>query len=91
MSDLHGPDCGCDYGEAKQCRRHAGAPGADCEFCLVLCERCGSEGRIYQTVRPRWTEPYDADLGECGECKGTGFALIKVEPITMEDLGDDRH
>ena len=60
--------------------------GFECDHCLVLCERCGSEGRIYRTVRPRWSEPYDEDLGPCGECSGTGRAWMKAEPITLEDL-----
>jgi hypothetical protein len=48
---------------------------------IVLCEACGSEGRIY-TSRGG---PDDYDNGPCPECEGTGYAVVPVEPITEED------
>lgn len=64
------------------------------DFRLVLCENCGSEGRLYR--RCMVYEPGCAfahedqeDAGECPECKGTGRALVEVEPITIEDLEDN--
>jgi hypothetical protein len=59
---------------------------------LVLCEACGSEGRIY--TRTIGYEPGcghahswgERDDGECPYCEGTGGALIATESITLEDL-----
>jgi hypothetical protein len=47
----------------------------------VLCETCGSEGRIYRGL-------YDdeRDCGECPACKGTGLEEVEVEPVTLDDL-----
>lgn len=53
---------------------------------FVLCEACGSEGRIYSESRPRWGEPTTIDHGPCGCCEGTGIACVEVEPVTLEDL-----
>jgi hypothetical protein len=53
----------------------------------VLCETCGSEGRIY---RQHACNPYEeADHGECPECRGTGLALIEVCPVDMEKQSRD--
>lgn len=49
---------------------------------LVLCEACGSEGRILTSDGG----PYDTDNGECPICKGRGDLFVECEPITMEDL-----
>jgi len=49
---------------------------------LVLCETCGSEGRILTCNGG----PDEVDHGECPICHGTGEELIAVEPIDMEDL-----
>lgn len=59
------------------------------EFRFVLCERCGSEGRIYSESRSPGREPVEVDHGPCGACDGTGREPIEVEPITMEDLLDE--
>lgn len=53
------------------------------DFRLVLCEHCGSEGRIY-SGHPN--DPYPRDEGPCSVCEGTGMELVEVEPITLEDL-----
>lgn len=54
---------------------------------IVLCEACGSEGRIYH-----WTGRYD-NYGNpmeyeepCPYCDGTGGELIGVQPIELEDM-----
>lgn len=49
---------------------------------LVLCECCGSEGRILTSNGG----PYDTDNGECPVCKGDGLALVESEAVTQEDL-----
>ena len=48
---------------------------------IVLCEACGSEGRIY---RGQYED--ERDCGECPICEGTGSAVIEVEPVEIEDL-----
>lgn len=58
---------------------------------LVLCEACGSEGRIYvrDWCSGSWNEPAhwgERDDGECPWCEGTGGALIATDPITLEDV-----
>jgi hypothetical protein len=50
---------------------------------LVLCEACGSEGRLLTSDGG----PYDTDNGPCPYCSGTGLALVESEPVTLEDLG----
>lgn len=59
---------------------------------IVLCECCGSEGRIYR--RASWLDsdagPGEIDDGPCEACDGTGREMIEGEPITMEDL-DEAH
>lgn len=58
---------------------------------IVLCEACGSEGRIYRAALrrgPPWDDgaPCEDDCGPCPCCDGTGLAVIETEPIEMEDL-----
>lgn len=54
----------------------------DCQECrIVLCEHCGSEGRIY---RGQYDD--ERDCGECPACEGTGGEIVTVTPITVEDL-----
>lgn len=53
---------------------------------LVLCEHCGSEGRLYRTRSGHPNDPDTIDRGPCAECEGTGRELIEVEPIELEDL-----
>lgn len=50
---------------------------------FVLCERCGSEGRLY-SGHPN--DPHPRDEGECPNCRGSGLEEIDVEPVEMEDL-----
>ncbi len=50
---------------------------------LVLCEACGSEGRIY---RGHSNDPEPRDCGPCEVCNGTGKAEVECEPITIDDL-----
>ena len=54
-------------------------PDPDIRF--VLCESCGSEGRIYCGQYED-----ERDCGPCSICEGTGMMEIEVEPIEMEDL-----
>jgi hypothetical protein len=69
-----------------------------CDWRIVMCEACGSEGRIYE---PMWTYerdcgPHldDVDVGPCPYCDGTGGEIIATQPIEFEDLatlgGDDQ-
>lgn len=57
---------------------------------LILCESCGSEGRVY--VREDYYDPLygwqpgERDIGECTCCEGRGTVLIEGEPLTLEDL-----
>lgn len=49
----------------------------------VLCETCGSEGRIY---RQHVTNPYDeADHGECPDCRGNGLVEVEVLSVEMDE------
>jgi hypothetical protein len=50
---------------------------------FVLCEWCGSEGRLYSG---HGNDPHPHDDGPCPACKGTGLEEVAVEPITLEDL-----
>jgi hypothetical protein len=50
---------------------------------LVLCDACGSEGRIYCG---QFDDEWDA--GECPWCEGTGGELIPTRPIDADDLED---
>ena len=50
---------------------------------FVLCEVCGSEGRIY---RQHVVNPYDeVDCGECPECSGTGMMEVETQPVELDD------
>lgn len=49
---------------------------------VILCEACGSEGRILTSNGG----PYDNDYGECKVCDGRGFYFIETQPIEMDDL-----
>lgn len=48
---------------------------------LVLCEACGSEGRMFVG-----SYEDERDIGECPVCHGTGREEVEGEPIEMEDL-----
>lgn len=50
---------------------------------IILCEHCGSEGRIY-SGHPN--DPNPRDEGPCQVCHGTGSEIIETEPIEIEDL-----
>lgn len=50
---------------------------------LVLCEACGSEGRIYGG-HPN--DPHPRDEGQCPCCEGTGLMLIDVEPAAPDGM-----
>lgn len=50
---------------------------------IVLCQRCGSEGRI---LRGHPNDPDPVDCGPCKACEGTGLEVIETELIEMEDL-----
>lgn len=54
------------------------------DYRVVLCEACGSEGRVY---RGRFDDEWDCGPCEC--CEGTGGEVIRVWPIEMEDLACD--
>ena len=55
---------------------------------FVLCENCGSEGRLYRTIWHPYAEPEEVDDGECSWCHGTGFEEVECAPIDEEDLDD---
>jgi hypothetical protein len=61
-----------------------------CDVRVVLCETCGSEGRIYVTCTdysPHWGYTQgQVDIGRCEACEGTGGELIGVAPIDEDDL-----
>jgi hypothetical protein len=50
---------------------------------MVLCEACGSEGRILTT---NGNDPDATDHGPCPCCDGTGIEIVECKPIAMEDL-----
>jgi DnaJ-class molecular chaperone len=51
---------------------------------LVLCDECGSEGRI---ITMRGNDPdSETDHGPCTRCDGTGRMLVEVVPVTEGDL-----
>ena len=59
----------------------------DCCERIVLCEGCGSEGRIYRSTGQ--SDRYGNELIDdepCPYCDGTGGEIIKTYPITLEDL-----
>lgn len=51
---------------------------------LILCEACGSEGRIY---RGHPNDPHSRDDGPCPECNGRGEVEVALEP--MDDFAWD--
>jgi hypothetical protein len=51
-----------------------------------LCERCGSEGRLYVSDgRDHDGSPRERDLGECPDCKGEGLVCMPGVPRTKWD------
>lgn len=58
------------------------------DYRVVLCETCGSEGRLcYDTgIRCRETGAAMERYEPCPWCEGTGGEIIEVQPIEMEDL-----
>lgn len=46
------------------------------EQILVLCEYCGSEGRILLSASGHPNDPDTIDGGECPACEGTGREFI---------------
>jgi hypothetical protein len=52
---------------------------------LVLCEYCGSEGRLY-TSRYGGNDPDVWPIGDCPVCEGTCFVIIETEPVELSDL-----
>ena len=52
-----------------------------------LCERCGSEGRIYRSCPWRESDgsPAEKDCGECPDCKGEGRVCMPGIPRTEWD------
>lgn len=52
------------------------------DYRIVLCEACGSEGRVLTCDGG----PDEVDHGPCPVCEGTGYEVIEVEPIELEDL-----
>ena len=49
---------------------------------IVLCETCGSEGRLFSNDGG----PHDTDGGPCPWCEGTGGEIIETYQIELEDL-----
>lgn len=61
-----------------------------CNARIVLCEVCGSEGRIYvldygADDMSGWGE---RDTGPCPWCEGTGGEIIETQPIEEGDLDE---
>lgn len=53
---------------------------------LVLCEHCGSEGRLYYDCTRRWDfEPRERSE-ICPVCDGAGEEAVEAYPIEMKDL-----
>lgn len=57
------------------------APSPKCNERIVLCEACGSEGRV---LRGQYED--ERDYGPCPYCEGTGGEIIETQPIEMVDL-----
>lgn len=59
---------------------------------IVLCEACGSEGRIIvRTIgyEPGCGHPHmwgERDDGECPWCEGTGGEIVETQPIELADM-----
>lgn len=51
---------------------------------IVLCEACGSEGRILCSDGG----PFDTDGGPCPWCEGTGGEVIETLPVELSDISD---
>ena len=51
------------------------------DFRIICCAACNGEGHTLDG----WD--FDAPL-QCQWCDGTGGEIIRVEPITIEDLQD---
>jgi excinuclease UvrABC ATPase subunit len=51
------------------------------DYRIIICEACDGEGSKY--VRQHEDDRY---VGPCEVCEGTGYAVIEVEPIALEDL-----
>jgi hypothetical protein len=62
-------------------------PGAG--YRIVLCEACGSEGRIYHPAYTcdNYGNPMEYEE-PCPYCEGTGGVLIEVQPIEAEDFAE---
>lgn len=54
------------------------------DYRIVLCEACGSEGRILTSNGG----PDDTDHGPCPYCEGTGGVIIEVLPIEADDFAE---
>lgn len=53
---------------------------------FALCERCGSEGRIYVCDgRDHDGSPRERDVGECPDCEGEGLVCMPGIPRTEWD------
>ena len=71
---------GCwDNFECPICRK--GELPSATDHRIVLCENCQSEGRLY---RGQYED--ERDCGPCPVCEGTGWEIIKTEPVTLEDI-----
>ncbi|MGY3609892.1 MULTISPECIES: hypothetical protein [unclassified Bradyrhizobium] len=54
---------------------------------VVLCEACGSEGRLFTLTHiSREDGQWDGHSEPCPWCEGTGGEVIETQPIDMEDL-----
>lgn len=53
---------------------------------IVLCEACGSEGRVLRAEYS--TDPNPRDCGPCPYCEGTGGEIIETQPIELDDLDE---
>lgn len=75
-------ECGLcpDVGECPKCGGGSGESDKP-DVRVVLCEACGSEGRIY---RGQYDD--ERDCGECPACEGTGGEIVAVTPITVDAL-----
>lgn len=64
------------------------APNPFPDLRLVPCDRCDGNGTIEQR-HPAFGSPSCPSPSievRCEWCDGTGYDVIEVEPITMEDL-----
>lgn len=56
------------------------------ELVIVLCDACGSEGRILRSASGHPNDPDTIDCGECKTCEGTGFMIMEAEIAGEPDL-----